>query len=114
MHLEIRKKFSQDHSNVLFGKYLTNKYSLWIDTRLSTDNQLHGSGRLVNRRINLQIDKVVEISGGDLMCYGFAIQNVYAYFIPVMKIKGDCEIPTKKKGAGRNYLLKLCEFCFMM
>ena len=58
-----------------FEEYLTTKYGLWIDTRSSTDNKLHGSGRLVNSGVKLQIDKVGE-SSGNLTCFIFAIQDV--------------------------------------
>ena len=96
MYLEICKKFSQDYSDILFGEYLTSKYGLWIDTRSSTNNELHGNGRLINRKITLRRDKVVETSG-DLMCHVFAIKDAYAYFTPVMEKAGDREAPTEKR-----------------
>ena len=34
------------------------RYGLWIDTTSSGDNKLHGSGRLVNSSVKLEIDKV--------------------------------------------------------
>ena len=58
--------------------FLTTKYGLWIDTRSSTDNKLHGSGRAVNSGIKLQIDKVSE-TAGNLTCYIFALQDAYVH-----------------------------------
>ena len=78
MYPEICKKFYQKDSDVSFKKYITSKYVLWIETRLSVDNKLHGSGRLVNSVIKLQINKVAEISG-NLTCYIFAIQDAYVH-----------------------------------
>ena len=37
MYLEISKKFLREKSNVSFEEYLTTKYKLWIDTRLSAN-----------------------------------------------------------------------------
>ena len=48
------KKFYQENSNIAFSEYLTAKYGLWVDTRLSRDSRLHGNGRLVNSGIKLQ------------------------------------------------------------
>ena len=70
MYPKICKKFYQNNSDVLFEEYLTTKYGLWIDTRSSTDDKLHGSGRVVNSGVKLQIDKVGE-SSGNLLCYIF-------------------------------------------
>ena len=33
----------------LWEEFLTTKFGLWIDTRSSTDNTLHGSGRAVEK-----------------------------------------------------------------
>ena len=78
MYPEICKKFYQNDSDVSFEEYLTTKYGLWIDTRSSVDNKLHGSGRLVNSGVKLQIDKVGE-SSGNLTCYIFAVQDAYVH-----------------------------------
>ena len=75
MYHEIIKKFDDC---VSFEDFLTTKYGLWIDTRSSTDNKLHGSGRIVNSGIKLQIDKVAE-SSGNLTCYIFAVQDAYVH-----------------------------------
>ena len=55
--------------------FLTTTFGLWIDTRSSTDNTLHGSGRTVEKSgILLQIEKVPEASG-DLTCYVFSLED---------------------------------------
>ena len=59
IYLEIRKYFFREHSNVTCEEILTTKFGLWIDSRLSTDNTLHSSGRTVEKSgILLQIEKV--------------------------------------------------------
>ena len=78
MFPKICKKFYRENSDVAFSKYLTTKYALWIDLRSLRDSKLHGSGRLVNSGVKLQIDKVVE-SSGNLTCYIFAVQDAYAH-----------------------------------
>ena len=57
------------------GRTFSNFFALWIDTRRSTDNTLHGSGRVVNQGIKLQIEKASEASYGDLMCHVFRLEN---------------------------------------
>ena len=47
---EIKKYFYKKNSNVTWGEFLTTKFGLWIDTRLSTDNTLHGSDREVEKK----------------------------------------------------------------
>ena len=60
-------------------EFLTTKFGLWIDTRSSTDNTLHGSGRTVEKSgILLQIEKVPEVSG-DLTCYVFSVEDAVAH-----------------------------------
>ena len=39
---ELTKYFYKEHSNVTWKEFLT-KFGLWIDTRSTTDNTLHGS-----------------------------------------------------------------------
>ena len=41
IYLEIKKYFYREHSNVAWEEFLTTKFRLWIDTRLSTDNTHH-------------------------------------------------------------------------
>ena len=63
-----------------WGDFLTTKSGLWIDTRLSTDNTLHGSGRAVEKSgILLQIEKAPEASNGDLTCYVFSLEDAVAH-----------------------------------
>ena len=55
------------------------KFALWIDTRSSIDNTLHGSSRVVEKSgILLQIKKEPEASG-DLMCYVFSLEDAVAH-----------------------------------
>ena len=79
MYQEIGKRFLRENSDVSFEEYLTTKYGLWIDTRSSVNNKLHGSGRLVNSGVKLQINKVAE-TAGNLTCYIYALQDAYAHF----------------------------------
>ena len=44
---EIKNYFYREHSNITWEEFLTTKFGLWIDTRSSTDNTLHGSDRTV-------------------------------------------------------------------
>ena len=54
------------------------KFALWINTRSSIDNTLHGSVRAVEKSgILLQIEKAPEASG-DLMCYMFSLEDALA------------------------------------
>ena len=65
---------------MIWGDFLTTKFGLWIDTRLSTDNTLHGSGRAVEKSgILLQIEKAPEASNGDLTCYVFNLEDAVAH-----------------------------------
>ena len=59
---------------------LTTKLGLWIDTRSSTNNTLHGSCRAVEKiGILLQIKKAAETSGGDLTSYVFSLEDAVAH-----------------------------------
>ena len=62
-------------------EFLATKFALWIDTHLSTDNTLHGSGMIVNKGIKLQIEKASEASDGDLVCYVFSFEDALAHII---------------------------------
>ena len=57
--------------------FLTAKFGLWIDTRSSTNNTLHGSGSKAVEKsgILLQTEKAPETSGGDLKCYLFSFED---------------------------------------
>ena len=49
------------------GKYLVNKYALWLDFRMIDENELHRMGRRVENAsegITLQIEKEEESAGG--------------------------------------------------
>ena len=62
-----------------WGEVLTTKFGLWIDVRSSNDNQLHGSGRTVERSgILLQIERAADASDGDLVCYVFSLEDAVA------------------------------------
>ena len=77
---ELKKYFYKENPNVTWEEFLTTKFGLWIDTRSSTDNTLHGSGRVVEKSgILLQIEKVPEISNGDLTCYVFSLEDAVAH-----------------------------------
>ena len=55
-------------------EFLTTKFGLWIDTRLSTDNILHGSDRAVGKNgILLQIEKIAQSNDGDFTCHVFSL-----------------------------------------
>ena len=50
------------------------------DTRSSTSNTLHGSGRAVEKSgILLQIGKMPETSNGDLTCYVLSLEEAVAH-----------------------------------
>ena len=77
---ELKNYFYREHSNVTWEEFLTPKFGLWIDTRSSTNNTLHGSGRTVEKSgILLQIEKAAETSGGDLTCYVFSLEDAVAH-----------------------------------
>ena len=56
---ELKKYFHKENSNIKWEEFLTTKFGLWINTRSSIDNTLHGSGRTIEKSgILLQIEKV--------------------------------------------------------
>ena len=58
---------------------MTTKFALWIDTRSSIDNTLHGNSRAVEKSaILFQLEKAPETSGGDLMCYVISLGDAVA------------------------------------
>ena len=70
---ELKKYLYKENSDVTWEGFLTTKFALWIDTRSSIDNTLHGSSRAVEKSgILLQIEKAPEASG-HLMCYLFSL-----------------------------------------
>ena len=77
---EAKKYFYKPDSDVTWGEILTTKFGLWIDVRSSNDNQLHGSGRTVERTgILLQIERAADASDGDLVCYVFSLEDEVAH-----------------------------------
>ena len=59
---------------------LTTKCELWIDTRSSGDNTLHGSSRAVYKNgILLQIEKAPEASDSDITCYVFSLDDAVTH-----------------------------------
>ena len=72
---EIRKHLQLD--DLSLGKYLVNKYALWIDFRMIDENELHGMGRRIenaSESIILQIEKKAE-SAGALNAYIYLIMD---------------------------------------
>ena len=77
---ELKKYFYKENSIVIWEEFVTTKFALWIDTRSSTNNIVHGSGRVVEKSgILLQIKKVPENSGGDLTCYVFSLEDAVTH-----------------------------------
>ena len=61
--------------NLSLGKYLVNKYALWLDFRTIDENKLHGTGRRIENAsegITLHIEKKEESTGA---------LNAYIYLI---------------------------------
>ena len=48
---ELKKHFHKENSDVTWEDFLTTKFALWIDTRLSIDNTLNDSGRAVEKKV---------------------------------------------------------------
>ena len=46
---ELKKYLQKENCKVTWEEFLTTKFRLWIDTRSSTDNTLHDSGRTVEK-----------------------------------------------------------------
>ena len=76
---EIKKYFYWEYSNVTQEEFLTTEFELWIDTRSSTDNILHGT--VEKSDTLLQIEKVPETSNDDLTCYVFSLEDAVAHLI---------------------------------
>ena len=80
IYRELKKYLYKEHSDVSWEGFLTTKFALWIDTRSSTNNILHGSGKAVEKSgILLQIRKAPEASGGDLTCHVFSLEDATAH-----------------------------------
>ena len=77
---EAKNYFYKPDSDVTWGEFLTTKFGVWIDARSSNDNQLHGSGKTVERSgILLQIERAADASDGDLVCYVFSLEDAVAH-----------------------------------
>ena len=76
---ELKKYFYKEHSDVTWKEFLTTKFALWIDTRSSIDNTLHGNDRAVDKGIMLQTEKTSEASGGDLTCHVLSFGDAVAH-----------------------------------
>ena len=77
---ELKKYFYKDNADMMWEDFLTTEFTLWIDTRWSIHNTLHGTGRAVEKSgILLQIEKSPERSGGDLTCYVFSFEDAVAH-----------------------------------
>ena len=77
---ELKIYFHKEHSDVTREDSLTTKFGLWIDTRSSTGNTLHGSSRAVRKSgILLQIEKAPESDNGDLTCYVFSLEDAVTH-----------------------------------
>lgn len=62
-------------ADVSLGQFLTSKHALWLDLRITDDDQLHGSGRRVENAsegVTIQISKKAEAAG---------VLNIYLYVI---------------------------------
>ena len=73
----IKKYFGHKDNDVSLGDFLTTKYCLWLDFRLSPDNFLSGSGinlENMSSGITLQIEKAADGSGS-IKCYIFVVQD---------------------------------------
>ena len=76
---ELKKYFYKENSDVTWKEFLTTNFPLWMDTRSSINNTLHGSGRAVSRGIMLPIGKASETSDDKVMCYIFSLEDAVAH-----------------------------------
>ena len=82
-------------------EFLATKLGLWIDTRSSTDNTLHCSGRAAEKSgILFQIEKAAKASGGELTCYMFSLEDAVAHLavtgiLTIEKLKKNQSIKMK-------------------
>ena len=61
IYQELKKNFYKENSDMTCEE-LSTKFGLWIGTRSSIDNTLHGNGRVVDKGIVLQIKRAAEAS----------------------------------------------------
>ena len=57
-------------------EFLSTKFGLWIDTRSSIDNTLHGNRRAVDKGMILQIEKASEVV---TLCAVFSLEDAVAH-----------------------------------
>ena len=57
IYSELEKYFHQQNSDVTWEGFLATKFALWIDTRSSTNDILHGSGRSVEKNWYITSDR---------------------------------------------------------
>ena len=53
-------------TDVSLREFLTSKFALWLDLRTTDDDQLHGSGRLIENAsegVTIQLTKTAEAAG---------------------------------------------------
>ena len=58
---------------VTWEEFLTTKFGLWVDTRLSTENSVVEKSVVENSDILLQIEKAAKNSDGDLTSHVFKL-----------------------------------------
>ena len=78
IYSELKRYFYKENSNKNNEEFLSTKFGLWIDTRSSIDNTLHGNGRTIDKGMVLQMEKAYE-AGGDLMCYVFSLEDAVVH-----------------------------------
>ena len=77
---ELKRYFYREHSNVTWEEFLATKFGLWINTRSSTNNTLHGSGRAIEKSgILIEIEKAPEASNDHLTCYAISLEDAVAH-----------------------------------
>ena len=62
---EQKNYFYTETSDVNHEEFLSTKFGLWIDTRSSIENTLHGNARVIKQGIILQTEKACQAGGGD-------------------------------------------------
>ena len=61
-------------------EFLTTRFGLWIDTRSSTGNTIHGSGKAVEKSgILLKFKIAAETNNDDLTCYLFNLEDAVVH-----------------------------------
>ena len=77
---ERKKYFYKENSDVTIDEFLMTKFASWIETRSSTHNTLHGSGRLAEKKGTLlQIEKAPDAANDNFMCYVFSFEDAEAH-----------------------------------